>query len=406
MVKTSERKSNMKKIMAVNAGSSSLKFQLLEMPEELVISEGIVERIGMEDSIYTIKVKGEKHRQVLPIQNHSLAVDLVLKDLINKGIIRDLSEISGIGNRIVHGGETYNESVLIDERAIEEITKLCDLAPLHNPANLIGVKAFQKVLPNTKQVAVFDTAFHQTMAPEAYMYAIPYEWYTKYGIRKYGAHGTSHQYVGQEAAKMLGKPFEECKIITLHLGNGASLSAIKNGKCIDTSMGLTPLGGIPMGTRSGDIDPAIIEFIAKKENLSVSEIINALNKKSGYLGISGVSNDSRDLERCVEEGNKRCKLALDLQYKRIADFVGSYYVYLGGVDKIVFTAGIGENSHQCREEIINRLAVLGLTIDKEANMTRGKRALITTVDSRVKAFVIPTNEELVIARDTLRLIGE
>ncbi|MDD4212409.1 MAG: acetate kinase [Bacilli bacterium] len=394
----------MKKIMAVNAGSSSLKFQLLEMPEEVVITEGIVERIGSDDGIYTIKISGVKERRVLPVKNHSIAVDLVLNDLIQKGIIHDLKEITGIGHRVVQGGVTYHQSVLIDDEVIAEITRLCDLAPLHNPANLIGIDAFSKILPDVKQVAVFDTAFHQTMAPEAYMYAIPYEWYEKYGIRKYGAHGTSHQYVAQEAAKLLGKPLEECKIITIHLGNGASLAAVKNGKCIDTSMGLTPLGGIPMGTRSGDIDPAVIEYISKKENLSITQVINILNKKSGYLGVSGVSNDSRDLEQGMDEGNERCKLAIDIQYKRIADFVGSYYVYMGGVDAIVFTAGIGENSDRCRAEVVGRLAALGMTLDEKANHVRSKTTLVTTPDSKVKAYLIPTNEELVIARDTLRLI--
>ena len=401
---TIERIDIMKKIMAVNAGSSSLKFRLLEMPEEVVITEGIVERIGYDDAIYCIKINGEKQRIVLPVKNHAIAVDLVLNDLIQKGIIRNLEEISGIGHRVVQGGSTFDQSVLIDDAVLQEITRLCDLAPLHNPAHIVGIEAFKKVLPNVKQAAIFDTAFHQTMASEAYMYAVPYEWYEKYGIRKYGAHGTSHQYVAQEAAKMLGKKFEECKIITLHLGNGASITAVKNGKCIDTSMGLTPLGGIPMGTRSGDIDPAVLEYISKKENLTISEVLTILNKKSGYLGISGVSNDSRDLEDGVEQGNERCKLALDLQYKRIADFVGSYYVYLGGVDAIVFTAGIGENSNRCRAEIIHRLAALGLILDEKANNVRAKKALITTPESKVKAFLIPTNEELVIARDTLRLI--
>jgi len=404
MDKTTERNDTMKKIMAVNAGSSSLKFQLLEMPEEVVITEGNVERIGSDDGIYSIKINGVKERRVLPVSDHAVAVDLVLHDLIQKGVIHNLEEISGIGHRIVHGGESFDQSVLVNEDVIKEITRLCDLAPLHNPAHLVGIKAFMKVLPNTKQVVVFDTAFHQTMAPEAYLYAVPYEWYEKYGIRKYGAHGTSHQYVAQEAAKMMNKPFEECKIITIHLGNGASLAAIKYGKCIDTSMGLTPLGGIPMGTRSGDIDPAVIEYIAKKEHLSITEILTILNKKSGYLGISGVSNDSRDLEKGLEEGNERCKLALDLQYKRIADFVGSYYVYLGGVDAIVFTAGIGENSNRCRSEIVRRLSVLGMTLDEEANDVRSQRRLVTTADSKVKAYLIPTNEELVIARDTLRII--
>lgn len=394
----------MKKIMAVNAGSSSLKFQLLEMPNETVITEGIIERIGLKDAYYTIKFNGNKHKEVLPVANHAVAVQILLKDLVSKNIIKDLTEISGVGHRIVHGGEKFNQSVLIDKDVIEEITNLCDLAPLHNPANLIGIKAFQNALPDdVKQVAVFDTAFHQTMEKETYLYATPYEWYEKYGIRKYGAHGTSHEYVAKECAKLMNKPLEELKLITLHLGNGASISAISGGKCVDTSMGLTPLEGIPMGTRSGNIDPAIIEFIANKEGYTISEILNILNKKSGYLGVSGVSNDSRDLENGMEAGNERCKLALDIQYKRIADYIGSYYVTLGGVDAIIFTAGIGENSSRCRSEIIDRIKVLGIEIDEQANNVRGVPTLITTKESKVKAYLIPTNEELVIARDTLRL---
>jgi len=396
----------MKKIMAVNAGSSSLKFQLLAMPEEVVITEGIVERIGLNDAYYTIAVNGNKEKQVLPVKNHAVAVNIILKDLIAKGILKSLDEVSAVGHRIVHGGERFAESVLIDEEVEQAIDDLCDLAPLHNPANLIGIRAFKEILPRVKQVAVFDTAFHQTMAPEVYMYATPYEWYEKYGIRKYGFHGTSHQYVAQEVAKAMGKPLEELKIITLHLGNGASIAAIKNGKCIDTSMGLTPLEGIPMGTRSGNIDPAIVEVIANKENKTVGGVINILNKQSGYLGISGVSNDSRDLENGLEAGNKRCGLALDIQYKRIVDYIGSYYLLLEGVDALVFTAGIGENSSRCRSEIMKRLKVLGVEEDVEANKARRVTALITTPESKIKAYLIPTNEELVIARDTLRLTSK
>lgn len=392
--------------MAVNAGSSSLKFQLLEMPNETVITEGIVERIGAKDAYYTIKFNGTKVKEVLPVENHRVAVNIVLKDLVDRKIINSLSEISGVGHRVVHGGEYFNQSVVIDEKVVEQINALCDLAPLHNPANLIGMKAFKDALPNVGQVAVFDTAFHQTMPKDAFMYATPYEWYEKYGIRKYGFHGTSHEYVANECAKLLNRPIEELKIITLHIGNGASLAAIKGGKVIDTSMGLTPLEGIPMGTRSGDIDPAIIEFIANKEKLSISEVLNILNKKSGYLGVSGTSNDSRDLEQGMDEGNERCKLALDIQYKRVADYIGSYYVQLGGLDAIVFTAGIGENSDRFRAEVIKRVSVLGLEVDPVANHVRGKVALITTPESKVKAFLIPTNEELVIARDTLRLTSK
>ncbi|MFA5543330.1 MAG: acetate kinase [Bacilli bacterium] len=396
----------MKKIMAVNAGSSSLKFQLLEMPSEVVITEGIIERIGLDDAYYTIKFNGEKKKEILPVANHGVAVEILLQDLIEKNIIKNLNEISGIGHRIVHGGEKFDQSVLVTDDVIKEITALCDLAPLHNPAHLVGIEAFRKALPNVEQAVIFDTAFHQTMNKETYLYALPYEWYEKYGIRKYGFHGTSHEYVANEAARLIGKPIEELNIVTLHLGNGASIAAIKGGKVIDTSMGLTPLEGIPMGTRSGNIDPAILEFVAKKENLTLSEVTNILNKKSGYLGISGTSHDSRDLEDGMDAGDERCKLALDIQYKRIADYIGSYYIQLGGIDAFVFTAGIGENSHRCREEILNRVKVLGVEVDYEANNVRGKTRLITTKDSKIKAFLIPTNEELVIARDTLRLTSK
>lgn len=396
----------MKKIMAVNAGSSSLKFQLLEMPAEVVITEGIIERIGLDDAYYTIKFNGEKKKEVLSVPNHGVAVRILLQDLIKKNIIKDLNEISGIGHRIVHGGEKFDQSVLVTDEVIKEITALCDLAPLHNPAHLVGIEAFKKALPNVLQAVIFDTAFHQTMSKETFLYALPYEWYEKYGIRKYGFHGTSHEYVANEVAKLMGKPIEELNIVTLHLGNGASIAAIKGGKVIDTSMGLTPLEGIPMGTRSGNIDPAILEFVAKKENLTLSEVTNILNKKSGYLGVSGLSHDSRDLEDGMDAGNERCKLALDIQYKRIADYIGSYYIQLGGIDAFVFTAGIGENSHRCREEILERVKVLGVEVDYAANNVRGKATLITTKDSKVKAYLIPTNEELVIARDTLRLTSK
>lgn len=396
----------MKKIMAVNAGSSSLKFQLLEMPDEKVITEGNVERIGLEDAYFTIKVNGEKNKEVLPIKNHAEAVDKLLKSLISFGIIKDLHEIKGVGHRIVQGGKYFNGSCLIDEDVTNKIEELCDLAPLHNAAHLIGIRAFQKALPDVKQVVVFDTAFHQTMSPDAYMYAVPYYWYEKYGIRKYGAHGTSHQYVANIAANLMGKKIEDLKIVTCHIGNGASITAVKFGKCVDTSMGLTPLEGIPMGTRTGNIDPTVVSYICQKEGISASDVVNILNKKSGYLGISGVSNDSRDLETGVMEGNERCKLALDIQYKRIADYIGSYYVYMEGIDAIVFTAGIGENSERCRSEVLQRIKVLGVELDEDRNKVRGEIREITTPQSKIKAFLIPTNEELVIARDTLRLIEE
>lgn len=393
----------MNKIMAVNAGSSSLKFQLLEMPSEKVITEGLVERIGFADAGFTIKANGNKEKSVLEIKNHSEAVAKVLDELIKRNIVSSLEEIKGVGHRVVHGGEKFKESTIINEEVIKQIEAVSFLAPLHNPGAITGIRAFKEALPDVCQVAVFDTAFHQTMPEEAFLYAVPYEWYTKYGVRKYGFHGTSHQYVAMKAAELLGKEFNQTNVITAHLGNGASLAAVKNGQCVDTSMGMTPLGGIPMGTRSGDIDPAIVEFIAKMEKISVEEVMNLLNKQSGYLGVSGVSNDSRDLEAAVERGDKRSRIALDLQYKKIADFIASYYVYIGGADAIVFTAGIGENSSRCRKLICDRLAVLGVKLDPNKNEVRGVLTEISTPDSKVKVFLIPTNEELMIARDTVKL---
>ena len=393
----------MKKIMSVNAGSSSLKFKLFEMPSEKVITEGNVERIGLEDSIFTIKVNGEKQKEVLPIPTHKEAVAKLLFELINKGIVKDIKEIGGVGHRIVQGGWYFSDSCLADDDAIAKIEELCPLGPLHNPAHLIGIREFKKVLPDVSHVVVFDTSFHQTMPDTSFMYAVPYEWYETYKVRKYGAHGTSHKYVSLRAAEMLGKDPSELNIITCHLGNGASISAVKGGKCIDTSMGLTPLEGIPMGTRSGNLDPTVLSFMADKKGYTLNELITILNKKSGYLGVSGISNDSRDLEEAVKNGNDRARLALDLQYKRIADYIGSYYVLMGGVDAIVFTAGIGENSPRCRQSVIDRISVLGAKLDKEANQTRGKEAILSTPDSKVAVLLIPTEEELMIARDVVRV---
>ena len=391
------------KVMAVNAGSSSLKFKLFEMPDEIVITDGVVERIGLEDAYFTIRVNGEKKKQVLPIKDHGVAVQMLLDALISEHIVNDISEIKGVGHRIVQGGWYFDDSVLVDDKVIEEIDELCDLAPLHNPAHLIGIRAFMNALPGVPNVTVFDTSFHQSMAEEAYMYAIPYEWYEKYHIRKYGAHGTSHKYVATRCAALMGRPIEDLKIVTCHLGNGASLCAIEDGKCKDTSMGLTPLEGIPMGTRSGNLDPTVVSYICNKLNLNATEVVNMLNKKSGYLGVSGVSNDSRDLEAAMAAGNDRARLALDIQYKRIADYIGSYYVLLGGIDAIVFTAGIGENSPRCRQQVVKRLGVLGVEIDEEKNNVRGEEILISTPESKIKVFIIPTDEELVIARDVMRL---
>lgn len=391
------------KIMAVNAGSSSIKFQLLEMPSEEVIASGVMERIGLPEGIFTIKYDGKKEETHPVLKDHAVGVELLLKSLIEKGILKDLKEIVGVGHRVVQGGEYFKDSTLVDDEVVNKIANLADLAPLHNPAHIIGIKAFQKALPNVPQVVVFDTVFHQTMPEEAYMYATPYEWYTKYGIRKYGAHGTSHQYVSHRCAELLGKDVKDTKIIVCHLGNGASICAVDGGKCKDTSMGLTPLEGIPMGTRSGNLDPTVVSFISEHEHLTASEVVNLLNKKSGYLGMSGRSNDARDVTAGMEAGDHRCKLTFDVQAKRIVDYIASYYVYMGGCDAICFTAGMGENLIHLRKNILNRLTVLGVKLDEEANNIRGEEREITAKDSKIKAFVIPTNEEVMIARDVVRV---
>ena len=394
----------MAKIMAVNAGSSSIKFQLLEMPEETVITSGVMERIGLAEGIFTIKYNGKKEETHPVLPTHAEGVELLLETLVSKGIVKSLDEIAGVGHRVVQGGEYFKDSAFATEENIEKVLELADLAPLHNKAHVVGIRAFQKVLPNVPQVLVFDTTFHQTMLDEAYMYATPYEWYEKYGIRKYGAHGTSHQYVSHRCAELMGMPLEDTKIIVCHLGNGASISAVKGGKCIDTSMGLTPLEGIPMGTRSGNIDPTALEVVAKHENKSISELIQILNKKSGLYGMSGISNDARDVTAGMNRGEYRCKMAFAVQSKRIMDYIGSYYVYLGGCDAICFTAGMGENLCHLREKICNRLGVLGVKIDTEINnKTFGTETLISTPDSKIKVYVLPTNEEVMIARDVMRI---
>lgn len=392
------------KIMAVNAGSSSLKFQLLEMPEEIVITEGLFEKIGLEDPHFKIKYNGIKEEEDVKIKNHSDAVTMLLKVLVEKKIVSKLEDISGVGHRILHCGEFYNDSVLMTEESIRNVASVNDLGPLHNPANLMGVEAFMKALPNVPNVGVFDTSFHLTMEKEAYMYAVPYEWYEKYGVRKYGFHGTSHKYVSMEAAKFLGEPIEKLRLITCHMGNGVSLAAVKYGKCVDTTMGLTPLDGIPMGTRCGTIDPAVIDFMCRKEHKTSEEVNNILNKKSGFLGVSGVSSDSREVH-AVQSTNERADLAIRMQEKKVADYIGSYYGYMGGVDAIVFTAGIGENSPETRSCICNRLKeAFGIVIDEKKNATaRGKNVDITGKGSKIKILVIPTNEELMIARDVMRL---
>ncbi|MDF2700176.1 MAG: acetate kinase [Haloplasmataceae bacterium] len=392
------------KILAVNAGSSSLKFQLLEMPEEKVITSGLVERIGFEDAIFNIKVNGEKRSETISIPNHSVAVQMLLEVLVDLRIVKSLEEIVGIGHRVVHGGEKFADSVLITKEVFDEIVSLKDLAPLHNPANATGIKAFREVLPNVPQSAVFDTAFHQTMPKESFLYPTPYSWYTKYGVRRYGFHGTSHKYVSARCIELLNKPVEDTKIITVHIGNGGSLAAVLGGKSIDTSMGFTPLAGIMMGTRSGDIDPSILPYIMEKEDLNIGQAVNALNKDSGLKGVSGKSSDMRDIVSGVLNNDPVCIQTMNLFAKRVCDYIGSYFVELGGCDAIVFTAGIGENSEPARKAIISRLGALGITLDHEANKVMGEERLISTPDSKIKVFVIPTNEEVVIARDTVRLI--
>ena len=395
------------KILVINCGSSSLKYQLLDMNGEIALAQGLVERIGIEGSILTQKVEGREKYIIKELMNdHKDAIKLVLAALVDEknGVIKNMSEIVAVGHRIVHGGENYSKSVLIDGDVMIALQECAKLAPLHNPPNIIGINACKDLMPNTPMVAVFDTAFHQTMPKHAYIYPLPYELYTKYGIRKYGFHGTSHKYVSAIAAEKMGKDIKELKIITCHLGNGASIAAIKNGESIETSMGFTPLEGIAMGTRAGSVDPAIITFLQTEVKLSVEEVNDLINKKSGVLGISGISSDFRDLEDIANE-NERAKLALDIFHYKVKKFIGSYAAAMGGVDCIVFTAGLGENSAYTREEICFGLEFLGVYFDKEKNKVRGKFAEISTPDSKVKVFVIPTNEELMIARDTETIIN-
>lgn len=393
----------MAKIIAINAGSSSLKFQLFEMPSEEVITKGIVERIGLKDSIFTISVAGEKIKEIVDIPNHEVAVNILLDKLTTLGIIQSLDEIEGIGHRVVHGGEEFNESVMITEEVLQKIDQLSELAPLHNPANLTGIRAFQQVLPNVPAVAVFDTAFHQTMPENSYLYSLPYDYYKKYGIRKYGFHGTSHKYVSQRAADMLGRPVEHLRLISCHLGNGASIAAIEGGKSIDTSMGFTPLAGVTMGTRSGNIDPALIPYIMEKTNKNADEVLNVLNKESGMLGVSGFSSDLRDIEEEAEKGNDRAELALKVFADRIHKYIGSYAARMCGVDAIIFTAGIGENSSAIRARVLQGLEFMGIYWDPALNRVRGEEAFISYPHSPVKVMIIPTDEEVMIARDVMHL---
>jgi acetate kinase len=390
------------KIIAINAGSSSLKFQLLQMPEEEVLTKGLVERIGLNDSIFTIEVNGEKIKEVKDIQDHSEAVSMLLDKLIKHNIISSLDEIEGIGHRVVHGGEKFNDSVLITDEVLKEIEEISYLAPLHNPANVVGIKAFKNVLPNVPAVAVFDTAFHQSMPEKSFLYSLPYEYYEQYGIRKYGFHGTSHKYVSERAAELLGRPVEQLRLLSCHLGNGASIAAIEGGKSIDTSMGFTPLAGVTMGTRSGNIDPSLIPYIMQKTGQSAEEVLNVLNNKSGMLGVSGFSSDLRDIESEAEQGNERAELALEVFASRIHKYIGSYAARMAGIDAIIFTAGIGENSTAVRERVLRGLEFMGVYWDPALNQVRGKEAFISYPHSPVKVIVIPTNEEVMIARDTMR----
>ena len=395
------------KTLVINCGSSSLKYQLIDMNTENSLVQGLVERIGIEGSILTQKVEG-KDKYVIEenMPSHKDAIKLVLEALINKehGVIKSMEEISAVGHRVVHGGEKYSHSVVIDEEVIESIRDCISLAPLHNPPNIIGIEACKELMPNTPMVAVFDTAFHQTMPKEAYICPLPYELYENYGIRKYGFHGTSHMYVSQKVAKVMGKDIKDLKIITCHLGNGCSLAAVKGGKSIDTSMGFTPLAGVMMGTRAGSIDPSVISFLVEDQGYTMSDIDELLNKKSGILGISGVSSDFRDVLSESEKGNERAKLALDIFHYKVRAQIAAYAGIMGGVDVIVFTAGIGENSIVTRKESLRGLEFLGFRIDDEKNDVRGKIQEISTEDSKIKVYLIPTNEELMIARDTVKLV--
>lgn len=395
-------------VLVINCGSSSLKYQLINMEDESVLAKGLCERIGIEGSKLTHSPAG-KDKLVIeqPMPDHQVAVKLVLDALVDEkaGVIKDIKEISAVGHRVLHGGKYYSDSIVVNEDVKKVIKDCFDLGPLHNPANLIGINACEAAMPGTPQVAVFDTAFHQTMPEKAYMYAIPHEYYEKYSIRRYGFHGTSHSFVSKKLLEISGLDANNSKVIVCHLGNGASVSAVVNGKCVDTSMGLTPLEGLIMGTRSGDLDPAIVEFIANKEGLTVSEMLNVLNKKSGVLGMSGgVSSDFRDLDKAALEGNELAKLALDAFVYRVAKYIGAYTAAMNGVDAIAFTAGLGENDKTTRKNIVSYLGYLGAKIDEERNNIRGEEALISADDSKVKLYVIPTNEELAIARETVALI--
>ena len=396
------------KVLVLNCGSSSLKYQLIDMENEAVLCIGLVERIGIEGSILTQKKDGVEGKYIVeqPMKDHQDAIKLVLEGVLDStyGGVKDMAEIDAVGHRVVHGGEKFASSVIITEEVEEAMRKCSELAPLHNPANLMGIDAIKAVLPGVPNVGVFDTAFHQTMPASSYLYGLPHRLYTEYGVRRYGFHGTSHKYVSQRAAAMLGKDIADLKIITCHLGNGASIAAVDGGKVVDTSMGLTPLEGLIMGTRCGDIDPAIIPFIMKKENLDADGVDKLMNKESGVYGMTGISSDFRDISTAAAEGNQKAIDALDAYHKRVKKYIGAYAAEMNGVDAIVFTAGLGENGIEDRLAIASNLEVLGVKMDAEANNVRGKETVISAADSQVKVLLIPTNEELMIARDTLELV--
>lgn len=391
------------KVLSVNAGSSSLKFSLFDMANNNVLTSGVFERIGIEGSTFTIKFNGEKIVQEVELNNHVDAVNILIDKLISLDIIKSLEEINGIGHRVAHGKDYFDKSTIINDSVLEKLRGVKDMAPLHNPANLLGIEAFEKVLPNVVQVAVFDTAYHQSMDEVSYLYPVPYSWYKDYGLRKYGFHGTSHKYIAREAKKLLGR--DNYKLISCHIGNGGSICAIKDGKCVDTSMGFTPLAGIMMGTRSGDVDPSIIPYIMEKEGKNASEVIEDLNKKSGLYCMSEFSNDMRDILARCDEGDHRALVAKEKYVRRIVDYIAQYYVLLGGVDMIALTAGVGENNKVIRKELLDKLECLGVKISDEANETVGEEVKLSTKDSKILVYVIPTDEELMIAKDTYNLIN-
>lgn len=395
-------------VLVINCGSSSLKYQVIDSVTEAVLAKGLCERIGIDGRLVYEPAGGQKEITEADMPTHKQAIQMVIDALTDEktGVIKSLGEIGAVGHRIVHGGEKFAASAIITEEMIETVQACSDLAPLHNPANLIGVRACQELMPHTPMVGVFDTAFHQTMPKEAYLYGVPYEYYEKYAVRKYGFHGTSHSYVSKRAAAILNKPYESLKTIVCHLGNGASVCAVKNGQSVDTSMGLSPLEGLVMGTRSGDIDPSAVEFIAKKENLDLAGVLNVLNKKSGVMGLSGVSSDFRDLEAAEQAGNERAATAQQVFNYRVLKYIGAYAAAMNGVDCICFTAGLGENNGVIRRQICDNLGFLGIQIDDEANSRRGEEIVISTPESKVKVLVVPTNEELAIARETVALVKE